>query len=155
MPNRSSQLGNNIKKICLVKNNKTDDLATKIGVGTRQLQNIFNGKSDISQTNLNKIADFVEESVEDIRNWHTRSINTTIHELKENVVGVNNGTVHTSKLQGEKPDLKGQVEKLASQLENTTIQVDSLNKQMHDLRQVNDAVMTLMTTINNQIQKLR
>jgi hypothetical protein len=42
MPNRSSQLGNNIKKICFMKDIKLDDLATKIEVGPRQLQNILN-----------------------------------------------------------------------------------------------------------------
>jgi transcriptional regulator with XRE-family HTH domain len=66
MSNRSSQIGLNIKNICSMKHIKTQELATELGIGKRQLQNIFNGTSDISQTTIQKIADYVGESVVDI-----------------------------------------------------------------------------------------
>jgi plasmid maintenance system antidote protein VapI len=141
MPNRSSQIGLNIKNILSMKHIKTQELATALVKGTRQLQNILNGTSDISQTTIQKIADYVGESVADIQNWHKQPINNTIHEVNDNGIGVNHGTVQRNESTKDKTDLKIQVELLANQ-------VDNLNKQMHDLRQVNDALMTLMTTIH-------
>jgi plasmid maintenance system antidote protein VapI len=148
MSNRSSQIGLNIKNICSMKHIKTQDLATHLGKGTRQIQNIFNGTSDISQTTIQKIADYVGETVADIQNWHKQPVNNTVHEVKDNAVGVNHGTVNHPEPTKESKDIKTQVE-------NLNVHVESLNKQMHDLRQVNDALMTLMTTINEQIQKMR
>jgi transcriptional regulator with XRE-family HTH domain len=114
-----SQIGRNIKAMREMRKMSPKELADKLGLSPRTIQNIESGSTDISYTRFKEIADALQTPISELDRLHTDGNSYTINQpnLQDQSSVVNHGQILVDKAvyEAHLNDLRNTISMLQSQ----------------------------------------